>query len=538
MIILLVFAFLAGIVTILSPCILPILPVILATSLTGSGSRTRPYGIVVGFILSFTCFTLFLSTLVRLFGIPVDILRNISVIVIALFGISLLISRFQVLIETLFSQLSGLVPTTTSKTGLPAQTGFGGGVAIGLSLGLLWTPCVGPILASVISLAITGTVSSDAFFITLAYSLGTAIPMYLIIISGRGLFAKVPWLLSNTATIQKVFGIIMILTAIAIYSGLDRSFQSYIISRFPQYGSGLTKIEDNSLVRTQLQDVGKPTVSLTKKGTPAPELIPGGEWFNSIPLSLADLKGKVVLLDVWTYTCINCQRTLPYIKNWYDKYRDQGLVVIGIHAPEFEFEKEPGNVAKAISDFGIKYPVMQDNDFATWRAYHNNYWPAKYLIDKDGNVRYTHFGEGDYDQTESAIQDLLKETGATVSEDISNIQVATYARTPETYLGTKRGEIVSYLSYEGKWTPSAEYNQPSDGSKLNLQFNAKSVYLVLKNDGSPAAVKVYLDGVYLKDIVVDGDKLYTLVDLDSPGSHKLQLQFVDTHAELFAFTFG
>lgn len=517
------FAFLAGIVTILSPCIMPILPVILASSIADAGSRRRPYGIVIGFILSFTFFTLFLSTLVKYLGIPADSLRNFSVFIIAIFGFSLLIPRFQLLLESLFARLANFMPSSAGKTG------FGGGVAIGLSLGLLWTPCVGPILASVIALAITGSVTTSAFFITLAYSLGTAIPMYIVIVSGRNLFTKVPWLLSNMSLIQKVFGLVMILTALALYNGLDRNFQTYVLTNFPQYGAGLTKFEDKAF---------KTESSLPKSGKPAPEFRVGGEWFNSDTLTLKDLRGQVVLVDFWTYTCINCQRTLPYLKSWYDKYNDKGLVIIGVHAPEFEFEKDPKNVAQAIKDFGIIYPVMQDNDFSTWRAYKNNYWPAKYLIDKDGNIRYTHFGEGDYDKTESAIQELLKETGAEITENPSNPIVATYGRTPETYLGSERGGNESYITYSGKWNQSREYTSPTTGSKLTLEFNAKSVYLVMRNTGKPATVKVYVDGKYAKDIVIDKDALYTLVDLDRPGRHSVQLEFEDGNAELFAFTFG
>ncbi len=528
------FAFLAGIVTILSPCILPILPVILATSVTDENSKKRPYGIVVGFILSFTFFTLFLSSIVKLFGIDAETLRNFSVIVIALFGLSLIIPRFQLMMEGLFARLANFMPISSGKTG------FSGGVVIGLSLGLLWTPCVGPILASVISLAITGTVTSDAFFITLAYSLGTAIPMYLVITLGRNLFTRVPWLLSNTGKIQKIFGLIMILVAFAIYHGLDRNFQTYVLTQFPQYGAGLTKFEDRAFVKDGLEYMSKPKVELKKVGNMAPDLKVGGEWFNlpagkagSKPLTMKELKGKVVLVDFWTYTCINCIRTLPYLKSWHDKYSDKGLVIIGVHAPEFEFEKSADNVKKAIEDFEIKYPVMQDNDFSTWRAYRNNYWPAKYLIDKDGNIRYTHFGEGDYDETEQIIQELLDTTSP-----ISNPKEATYGRTPETYLGSERSGNESYVTYSGKWNQSKEYTSPVPGAKLRLEFNAKRVYLVMRNNGTPATVKVYVDGVYSKDLVIDKDMLYTLVDLNAPGRHTLELEFVDDHAELFAFTFG
>ena len=415
MILLVFFAFLAGVVTVLSPCILPILPIILTSSIGGQNiGKSRPIGVVIGFILSFTFFTLFLSTIVRLSGIPADSLRLVSVLVIAGFGVSFLIPKFQVLLEGLFSKLAGFMPSSRNRTG------FGGGLLIGLSVGLLWTPCVGPILASVISLAITGTVTFDAFLITLFYSLGTAIPMFFIMLGGQNALRRVPWLFSNLGNIQKIFGVLMILTAIAIFFNIDRKFQTFILDKFPQYGTGLTKFEDNETIRRELEkrdgkeikkeDMGKPMFDLlSPKGAKAPAIIPGGVWFNSDPLTLEELKGKVVIVDFWTYSCINCQRTFPYLRNWYEKYKDKGLVIIGVHSPEFEFEKSEKNVAEAIKDFKLTYPIVQDNDFATWRDYANHYWPAKYIIDKEGYIRYTHFGEGAYDETERIIQELLKE---------------------------------------------------------------------------------------------------------------------------------
>src|SRR3989338_9984110 len=221
MILLIAFVFLAGIITVLSPCILPILPIILTSSIGGVNTgKSRPMGVVIGFILSFTFFTLFLSTIVRLSGISADTLRFVSVFVVAGFGISLLIPQFQMLIERLFSKLAGFVPTSQNRSG------FGGGLLIGFSVGLLWTPCVGPILASVISLAITGTVTLNSFFITLAYSVGTAIPMFGIMLGGNKLLQKVPWLLKNLNNIQKGFGVLMIITAIGIYNNYDRKFQT------------------------------------------------------------------------------------------------------------------------------------------------------------------------------------------------------------------------------------------------------------------------------------------------------------------------
>jgi cytochrome c biogenesis protein CcdA/thiol-disulfide isomerase/thioredoxin len=551
MALLLGFAFLAGVVTILSPCILPILPIILTSTIGGKeSSKSRPLGVVAGFVLSFTFFTLFLSTIVRVSGISADFLRGLSIVIVASFGVSLLNPRLQALLERLFSKLVGFIPQGQNRSG------FGGGMLLGFSLGLLWTPCVGPILASVISLAITGIVTLDTFFITLAYSLGTAIPMFLIMFGGQNALKKVPWLLANTGRIQKAFGVIMILTAIGIFFNIDRKFQTYFLTAFPQYGVGLTKFEDNEVVKKQLQNVnqkpvnqtkiGKPTFDMTlPKGSVAPELIPGGVWFNSKPLRLSDLRGKVVLVDFWTYTCINCQRTFPYLRQWHEKYKDKGLVIIGVHSPEFEFEKSESNLAKAIKDFDLRYPIVQDNNFDTWRAYNNRYWPAKYFIDKDGYIRYTHFGEGAYDESEKVIQELLKETGSTNLPPIGNLAYQTYAKTPEIYLGNARFSG-KYVTFEGDWEVGQEYRNPQKGAKLLLTFEAKEVFLVMRAKENPARVKVYLDdkmqypGVDVVDgvVTVDSDRLYKLISLPAPGRHLLRLEFLDNNVEVFAFTFG
>lgn len=575
MILLIAFAFLAGIITVLSPCILPILPIILTSSIGGVNTgKSRPIGVVIGFVLSFTFFTLFLSAIVRLSGIPAETLRFVSVIVVAGFGVSLFVPQFQTFVERLFSKLSGFIPNNQGKTGL------GGGLLIGFSVGLLWTPCVGPILASVISLAITGTVTFDAFLITLAYSLGTAIPMFLIMLGGQNALRRVPWLLANLGHVQKVFGVLMILTAIGILFNVDRRFQTFVLNTFPQYGTGLTKLEDNKLIRDQLDkqsgvdmgkdSIGKPMFDLVDQNRiKAPEIIPGGAWFNSEPLTLSKLRGKVVVIDFWTYSCINCQRTLPYLREWNEKYKDKGLVIIGVHAPEFEFEKSEKNVSQAIKDFQLTYPIVQDNDFATWRAYSNRYWPAKYFIDKDGYVRYSHFGEGAYDESEKVIQDLLGEAGATdISLEINNPTYQVQTNTPEIYLGY--GRIANFVSpesirkdglraysaperlgnnemaYTGNWNVMEEYANPQKGATLELNFDSKEVFLVMRTKGAPAKVKVYVDGklqYFGMDnkngiVMVDKDTLYKLISLPDQAKHNLRLEFEDSNAELYAFTFG
>ncbi|MEK7578016.1 MAG: cytochrome c biogenesis protein DipZ [Patescibacteria group bacterium] len=543
MIILIAFAFLAGVVTILSPCILPILPIILSSTIGGKNTgKSRPLGVVTGFILSFTLFTLFLSTIVQISGISADTLRFVSVAVIALFGLSLLLPQFQELVERLFSKLAGFVPNSQGRTG------FGGGLLIGFSIGLLWTPCVGPILASVISLAITGTVTFDAFLITLAYSFGTAIPMFLIILGGQNALRKIPWLLANTGKIQKAFGMLMIITAIGIYFNVDRRFQTYILTTFPQYGAGLTKFEDNEMIRNQLQK--KSGKEIKKENTDkiqAPELIPKGAWFNSEPLTLAQLKGKVIIIDFWTYSCINCQRTMPYLRAWHEKYADKGLVIIGVHSPEFEFEKSEKNLAQAIKDFKLPYPIVQDNDFATWRAYDNSYWPAKYIIDKEGYIRYTHFGEGAYDETEKVIQELLKEAGAKdVTSIINNPTYQIQTKTPEIYLGSSRNPYKTGFTLIGNWKVMEEYASPQKGAQLLLNFESKEVFLVMRTKGTPAKVKVYVDDklqYFGEDnlngtVVVEKNTLYKMITLPTSGKHNLRLEFEDNNAELYAFTFG
>ncbi|MBI5018690.1 cytochrome c biogenesis protein DipZ [Candidatus Gottesmanbacteria bacterium] len=568
MIILILFAFLGGLITILSPCILPILPIVLSGSVTGG--KRRPMGVVTGFIVSFTFFTLFLSVIVRATGLSADVLRVTAVVVIALSGISLLVPSFQIAVEKLLSRLAAFAPKQNTNDG------FLSGVLVGMSLGLIWTPCVGPILASIITLAATSSVGVNAVIITLSYALGTAVPLLAITMGGRSLLTSHPWLLANTPRIQKAFGVLMLITAVAIYNSWDRSFQTYILDKFPAYGTGLTKLEDNAIVRNQLNSLQKGGSMLSNllesNYGNAPEFIPGGEWINSPPLTMKELRGKVVLIDFWTYTCINCIRTLPYLKAWHEKYNDKGLVIVGVHTPEFEFEKEINNVKKAVTDFGLTYPIMQDNDYKTWRAYANRYWPAKYMVDKNGKIRYTHFGEGDYDETETTIQKLLGETGAEINDKVQNPTYQVESRTPETYLGFERmaglvspervspNNVVTFtapvslpknsFALSGAWTIGAERATPQTGATLTYRFDAKEVFLVMRpSPNAKGGLRVYLDGKVVTDenkgedvtegnVKITSDRLYKLIKLPKAGSHILKLEILDGDIELFAFTFG
>ncbi|HYD35739.1 MAG TPA: cytochrome c biogenesis protein DipZ [Vitreimonas sp.] len=577
MIILVTFAFLAGVVTILSPCILPVLPIILSGSV-GDGHR-RPLGIVAGFVLSFTFLTLALSSLVKATGVSPDWLRLLAVGVIAVFGVALLLPQVQVVMEKLFSRLSTLLPRQNT------QDGFIAGMIVGVSLGILWAPCVGPILAAVITLALTSEVTFLAVIITLAYALGTGLPMLAITYGGRALLQRVPWLLRNTARIQKGFGVVMIAIAVALFMNWDRQFQTWVLSTFPGYGVGLTRFEATPQVEEQLRRLDGTQApdqtgdqfgfrlpqSLSQPGKPAPDVTEGGSWLNSAPLSLAELKGKVVLIDFWTYSCINCIRTLPYLRGWHEKYADQGLVIIGVHTPEFEFEKKTTNVEMAIADFELKYPVVQDNEFKIWKAYENRFWPAKYLIDAQGNIRYFHSGEGAYDETEAAIQFLLKEAGSSsVSNSLTESAEPSFHRyqTPETYLGYVRHQFFAnsfdlkkdgvkgyqavpldthYWTLDGQWRITREYTEPVQApATLRLQFTGKEVYLVMGAD-HPTEFLVKVNGQLQflgEDVSPDGKgsvaehRLYKLVKSPELLENATLELVLSPGIKAFAFTFG
>lgn len=289
---------------------------------------------------------------------------------------------------------------------------------------------------------------------------------------------------------------------------------------------------------------------------PAPELAGISHWINSDPQTIASLKGKVVLIDFWTYSCINCVRTLPYVTKWYDTYKDKGLVVIGVHTPEFAFEKVTGNVENAVKADKINYPVAQDNDYKTWTAYKNQFWPAHYLIDKDGNIVYTHFGEGSYDETEKAIRTLLGIDG-----DYQAPQPAesNQANSPEMYFGLARQkqfastekastseQIYTYpkklgdnqFALEGNWQFNQETAIHNNGfGRIKLNFNAAKVFMVAQS-AEPTTIRVYVDGTLIKGVVVSNSDLYQLYDSIAGGKHTMEIEVPDSGFQAFTFTFG
>jgi cytochrome c biogenesis protein CcdA/thiol-disulfide isomerase/thioredoxin len=536
----------AGFITAISPCVLPVLPIVFAGGATGG--RRRPFAIIAGLVLSFSAFTLFGVWLLRRLGLPEDLLRDIAIALLFVVAATLLFPRVEELVQRPFLRL-------TRRPG----GDLGGGFLLGASLGLVFVPCAGPVLAAITVVGATQDVGARAIVLTLAYAVGAAIPMLLVAYGGRSAMSA---LRPHAHRIRQGLGVVVALTALAIALNVDRHFQTAI----PGYTEALQeKVEQSDQAQSELRKVRGNTRELASSSSlrdfgEAPQLAGLTNWINSDPLTLRKLRGKVVLVDFWTYSCINCLRTLPHVKAWYRTYRNRGLVVLGVHTPEFAFEHVPGNVEGAVQRLGIRYPVALDNDYATWNAFQNQYWPAKYLIDRQGHLRYYHPGEGEYDETEARIRTLLGESAEMLP--VANRLVDRTPRTPltpESYRGygriarfaqlrqldRDRDRFANYefpqrelvrdeLAYDGTWRVGPEQIVAGLGARLQLQFTARKVFLVLGGNGN---VRVLLDGKQQRVVPVKGSRLYTLLSLPKLREGLLELHF-DPGVRGYAFTFG
>ena len=543
MVVLLGIGLLAGVVTAVSPCVLPVLPILLA----GGASGRSPLRVIAGLVASFSVFTLFATWILDRLGLPQDFLRNLAIALLFVLAAMLLVPRAGLLIERPLAAFSRLRPKGAE----------GGGFLFGATLGLVFVPCAGPVLATVTVVAANDHVGLRAILLTLAYAVGAAIPMLAIAYGGRGAAAG---LRRHAFAVRRVSGALIALVAVGLVLHLD----DRLATLTPGYTSFLQrKIEDNGTARRELAKVrgGGGALAATKPvkqgGLPdygvAPSLHAGGAWINSKPLTLAQLRGKVVLVDFWTYSCINCLRTLPHLKAWYAAYRKDGFVIIGVHTPEFAFEHVTSNVRAAVERLGITYPVMQDNDYKTWDNYANEYWPAEYLIDRSGHVRHTSFGEGDYGTTESLIRRLLGASGA----HARRVADATphELMTPESYLGYARlrnyvgknpvpDAFATYafpstipdgtLSYAGRWKIGAQAITAGTGAALRLRFQAKDVYIVM---GGRGTVHATIDGKPAGTIRVDAQRLYTVRSSTTSENALLELRF-SPGVQAYSFTFG
>ncbi len=593
MIVLLAFAVLAGAATAITPCVLPVLPALLSAS--GSGGRRRPLGVVCGLALTHTIAIVGIASVVDGVGFADGTLRTLAIFVLLVFGLTLLVPAASQWIEDRMAVLSRFGPRR-------AGNGFWSGLPVGGALGFVYAPCAGPILAAVISVSASRGTTGELVAVAVAYAAGSAAVLLVVALGGRRVLARVrsgP----RGPVVQRAFGAIMVLTAVLMFANLDIRFQSALASEFPGFLTNPTgSIERSAAVEDRLADLrgaskfraptepkaeprpvrvasdaalpGVQTPDLPVLGD-APEFAGTGRWFNSPPLSMKRLRGRVVLVDFWTYTCINCLRTLPYIRAWDERYRADGLTIVGVHTPEFAFEREAANVQRAIADEHLRYPVVQDNEFGTWNAFTNQGWPSKFLIDASGKVRYAHLGEGEYEETEAAIRTLLAEAGerklGAAAKPEGKIETVGAHATAETYLGSARAQGFSpvgptdgtrdyeaasaaelpqsVFSLGGRWRVDAESARAVRDASITARVVGTAVYLVLSSEGDrPRDVRVLLDGkpiapadagADVRDgiVTVRRQRLYSLVKVDSIQEHVLTLR-LDPGVSGFAFTFG
>ncbi|MCW3019162.1 MAG: hypothetical protein JWN10_1470 [Solirubrobacterales bacterium] len=600
MLVLVTFAVLAGAGTALSPCVLPVLPALLSAGAVGG--RRRPLGIVLGLAVTFTVSIVFLTKVVEGVGLGNEPLRYVAIAVLLVFGVAQIVPDLSARLEAPLSRLARFGPRSTGD-------GFGSGLLVGGALGLVYTPCAGPIFAAIVSVS---AATGKAFALASAYALGSALVLLALSAGGRRLFDRIRKT-GGGPLIGRALGVVMILTAVALLTNLANSYSQFVADKIPNVNLAAS-LECSSTVTDRLPEVtGHKAKFVPKNGASdcegsgtskihpaardasqatlladarnledlgeAPEFTDTEDWFNTgvggrshTPLTLASLRGRVVLVDFWTYTCINCIRTLPYLKAWNAAYADDGLTIVGVETPEFGFEKKAGNVADAIAQFGLRYPVVQDNEMGTWNAYGNEYWPADYLIDANGQVRYTSFGEGDYDKTETAIRALLAEAGRQVGGKghPTDVVAPSEVATPETYMGTLRaqgwinapkagthdygsppaGELpLNDFAYSGTWKIGEQPAEAVSGAGVDLEFEAKRVYLVLSSPGErPLPVQVLLDGHPISNADAGGDvhhgvvtvrreRLYSLVSLPGDEQRRLSLRFANGVTG-YDFTFG
>jgi cytochrome c biogenesis protein CcdA/thiol-disulfide isomerase/thioredoxin len=570
-----VVAYLGGVLTILSPCILPVLPFVFARADQPFVKSGLP--LLLGMAITFAA----VATLAAVGGgwaVQANHWgRLAAILLLAFFGVTLL---FPAMADRLTRPLVALGSrlSQSASDGTRPGSSFGPSFLLGIATGLLWAPCAGPILGLLLTGAALQGANVQTSFLLLAYAAGAATSLAVALLIGGRVFVAMKRSLGAGEWIRRGLGVAVLAGVVAISLGLDTGL--------------LTRVSLASTAgveQTLLDKVRPKSATVAAAGTlpvegQLPSLAGAVQWLNSPPLITEGLRGKVVLVDFWTYSCINCLRSLPYIQAWAQKYRSQGLVVIGVHAPEFAFERNVDNVRQAVKDLKLDYPIAIDNNYAIWRGFDNQYWPAHYFIDAQGRIRYHHFGEGEYDQSEKVIQQLLAEAGKgavphdIVAVDGSGAEAAADVNdiaSPETYIGYQRAEnfaspggavpdashvytpapqlTLNQWALGGDWTVKGE-NATSNASegRISYRFHARDLHLVLgpSSDGKPVRFRVLIDGKppradHGADVdaqgngTIDGQRLYQLVRQSGPvADRNFEIEFLDPGAQAFAFTFG
>jgi cytochrome c biogenesis protein CcdA/thiol-disulfide isomerase/thioredoxin len=561
---LLIGSFIAGMITVLAPCVLPLLPIIIGGSISGKvQDKKRPLIIAASLAVSLILFTVLLKATTLFINIPPETFTIISGVILIVLGIALFFPNiYDAVIIKL--NLQAKSQQLLGKAGGKGSTV--GAIITGAALGPVFSSC-SPVYAYILATVLPANFGLAMLYIV-AYVLGLSLMLLLIGYLGQRFLKRIKFLSNPKGWFMRAIALLFIIVGLLIMTGYDKKFQTYVSEKTPFDFDGLSaQLIPNATKTTE------GILNVEKKK--APEFVGLKDWINSSPKKLSDYKGKVVLIDFWTYSCINCIRTQPYLKEWYSTYKDSGFEIIGVHAPEFAFERIPANVEKATKAAGLEYPIALDNDFATWNAYGNQFWPGSYLIDKDGNIRRYHGGEGEYTETEEAIRTLLAEKGGKVPGVMTNAingkpPVRT-DQTPETYLGTKRASnyrgtpgllkgsasfTPAKLDRTNDWTLGGKWNIDSEGitaegdSTITIQFAAKDLYLVTANDVSDKKLGVKLNGTPISSTGSAGDdvkdsmvslssaQLYKLVKYNSfKKGDMLELQ-VPTGVKLNVFTFG
>jgi cytochrome c biogenesis protein CcdA/thiol-disulfide isomerase/thioredoxin len=595
MLLLMLFALIAGAGTAITPCVLPVVPALLSAS--AIGGRRRPIGIVLGLAATFTIAIVALAQLVQGVGLASGAARTLAIVVLVVFGIVLLVPELAERIQAPLSRLARFGPHTRGS-------GFWSGVGVGGALGFVCAPCAGPILAAVTSVSASGGASARLVAVALSYALGLSAVMLIYGLGGRAVLGRVRRHARGNL-VERGLGVVLLLTGVLMAFNLDVRFEEVLArdtslpailvdptrglensgavqnrlaslrpaSRFAERQSQASSAPVPSLAGVSIPGVRTP--SLPKLG-PAPQFRHTQRWFNTgggRPLTLAGLRGHVVLVDFWTYTCINCIRTLPFLKGLYATYHRYGLDVVGVETPEFTFEQEASNVRQAVQSDGLRYPVVQDNRYGTWNAYQNQYWPAEYLIDAHGVVRHTQFGEGNYRADEAAVRQLLYEAGARNLPQPMSAHATLPSNqlgTPETYLDPARSQgftqplrsgthfyagvrnpPINEFGLHGTWTVGSQSATPaSSGDSISGGFQAQHVYLVMTSAGNhPRSVRVLLGGRPIPAryagadvggggyVKVLGQRLYSLISLPSASQGAFTIQ-IPRGVSAYDFTFG
>ena len=556
---------LGGLITGISPCVLPVLPVILlsagAQGARGDGgddkgadggfaSRFHPYLVVTGLVVSFTVFTLLGSTVLSLLHLPQDLIRWIGIVMLALIGLGMMVPKVMEILERPFARFQRFGGSKNPSNGF----------LLGLVLGAAYVPCAGPVLAAVAVAGATGRIGADTVALAVSFAVGTAIPLLAFALAGRGITERIQAFRTRQRAIRVTAGVVMLGLAVALVLDAPAALQR----RLPDYTASLQARTDDLLHGDSASGPCRPGAATLGDCGPLPAIDGAVAWINTPgdqPLTQQSRAGKVTLVDFFAYSCINCQRSVPGIEKLYETYAASGLQVIGVHSPEYAFEKEVDNVRGGVKHLGITYPVAVDSNLTTWTNFDNHYWPAHYLADAQGNVRQTHVGEGGEATTEKHIRELLKQSNPNVSlpapvfSEVDDDAGTDSPRTPETYLGSSRASGFAQgalqkgrhsfsfpsdlkadtFALDGTWKVDSQSIAPADGpGRLRLSYRGKQVNLVVSGEGD---LTWRVNGRTHTAHVSGVPNGMELVRTDEVGSGVLELQ-ASPGLELYSFTFG